>query len=462
MEVRANATLMIVGKLQRQADRYTVIDERIVNPPGPSSPTETSPGGWANVGQLYELKSFADGGRSILAVAERQGTNADVIKINLATGRTTQLTHNADWDEDGAISPDGKLYELATWRTRHRLDAFGWIPELPPFTSFPLAAAGAVQYVSTWPGFQCDLSPWLLPAGGDAGGSLIGQPLNTYAGEETAGNNLIGQQMWSPDSTEVLIHEKLRTRPPADANTTVQQAGLSPSRILVDRIARRPTRPVPIVSSTVRDWAPTPAAYHDPFAAGVNVTIDGSGGGTAHLVVTGNVIGGGTWAVTFNRYSADGRTFLNGTQSVTFGATVLPLHVDAAVTVSGQHTGSLNANLTFDNGAQPVPTHSGTYTAVYDGKTAPALPNVGPCYGTLPRPSRLRLSLKRSGRSVQATVTANVDGDVRPVQGATVSDGRESVPTDVGGRAVLRRIHGRRARVTATAGQTFLSATRIS
>ena len=462
MEVIPTATLMVVGKLQREADKYRMVEQRIVNPTGPSSPTDTRPEGWANSGQLYELKAFTPDGKSALVVGEPD-SNVDVLKINLATGETTRITAGPDWDEDGAISPDNQLYATASWRTRHRLEAFSAIPELPPFVTFPQAAVIAAHYVSTFDGFQCDLSPWLLPASGDAGGKLIGQPLNTYAlgSNLTAGNNLIGQNMWSSDSTEVLIQEKLRTRPSTDFNAGIQQVGLAPNRILVDRIARKPTKPVPIVSSDVGAWAPTPADYVDPYAGGVDVTINGPGGGTAHLVVTGTVVTGGTWKVTFDHYSSDGKTFLDGTQDVTFGASVTPLDIDAAITVSGEHTGSLNADIRFDNSTKPNPTHSGTFTAVYDGKTAPLLPEVGSCYPDLPQKNQLRLKAKADGSSkgskqqVTATVQAKIETDKRPVQGATVKIGGARAETNAKGKAeLLVGGHGKR-KVVAKAGPTF-------
>jgi hypothetical protein len=66
-----------------------------------------------------------------------------------------------------------------------------------------------IYYVSSRPGFACDLQPWLLPATGDRSGALVGQPLNPYGGGQTiAGNDLEGQQVWSPDSTRVR-HEQL-------------------------------------------------------------------------------------------------------------------------------------------------------------------------------------------------------------------------------------------------------------
>jgi hypothetical protein len=450
MDVRPDATVMIVGRLQREAGGYLVADERVVNPGGPTSLTDTDPLRWANGGQLYELKSFADGGRSILVVGEPQG-DPDVTKIDLLTGRRTQLTSNRDWDEDGAISPDGSLYALYSSRTRSRVEALGWIPQLPPFFELPLAAAYAI-YGSTWQAFQCDLSPWLLGSQGDAGGKLIGQPLNTYGGDLTAGDLLSGQQMWSPDSTEVLLQETLRKRPPPGSNSAVAQIGLTPNRVLIARIGRTHGRRQPVLSSTVGPWAPTPAAYAGTIGAGTTVTLRGRGGGAVTLRFSGN-LGQGSWSAAFQAYSPDGRTFLNGSES-TAGSATGTLRVTAAITVSGANTGRLSADLVIANGQTP-PQLSGYYRASYDERTAPPIARAGPCYSRLPRNSPLIVGARVRGAQLVVTVSADVYGDQRPVSGAVVTVGQAQARTNRNGTAGFRRPAAGRTRIVATAGDTF-------
>jgi len=459
MDLRLDGTVMIVGRLTRLDDRYKVVDQRAVNPPGPASLTDTDAAGWAINNQLYELKSFADGGASIIAVGGPQN-NVDALKINLASGKVTRLTRNLDWDEDGAISPDGKVYTLYSWRTRHRLDAFAWIPQLESFAEMPAFAALAPHYVSTWVGFQCDLSPWLLDSSGDHGGTLLGQPLNVYPEKNlTPGNNLSGNQFWSPDSTSVLLQERLRTRPPADSSEHVGQKGLVPNRVMIARIDRKAGKKIPIVSSDVGSWAPTPNAYVPTTGANVSVTVNGKGGGTADIAYSGN-LSGGSWSVEYNHYSQDGKTFLDGPYAVTGKNSGSYWTIDADVKVTGQHTGSLKADLIVNNGAQPLPAQSGSYAAVYDGKRSPALPKLGACYDKLPQKSRLaaRTKIRRRGRIsvVTVTVTADVYGDRRPVQSAMVKLGGRRVRTNSRGKARLK-LRGRGSRkLVVTAGDTFV------
>jgi hypothetical protein len=132
-------------------------------------------------------------------------------------------------------------------------------------------------------------------------------------------------------------------------------------------------------------------------------------------------------------------------------------HIVAAIQVSGEHTGSLDIDMTFDNTTHPVPTHTGAYTATYDGQVAPTLPDVGPCYSKLPRANPLMLEVEHSGHSDIVTVSAEIEGDHRPVQGAEVSNGHQSVTTDANGRAVLRA-PSKGEDLVATAGYTFVPA----
>ncbi|HET6505153.1 MAG TPA: hypothetical protein VFG42_00060 [Baekduia sp.] len=456
-EIRLDGTVMVVAKLKRAADRYVATDQRVVNPAGPTSPADTDPQAWENASQLYELKSFADNGRSILALAER-GLNTDVLKIDLATGRTTRFTGNPDWDEDGAISPDGALDVLYSWRTRHRLDALGTIPQLRGFDAMGMAAAVAPYYVSTWTGFQCDLSPWLLPGGGDANGTLIGQPLNTYGNGLTPGNNLSGQQFWSPDSTSVLLQERTTTRPPKGVNEHVAQKGLTPQRVLVAHIRRPAAKARRAATTVVGAWAPAPTAYHGTTASNQTVVLPGRGGGTATLSYQGT-LADGAWSTTYAGYSEDGRTFLDGSLGASRTSAGV-WRIVGTVTVRGEHTGRLAADLTIGpaDAATGLPTKAGGVTTTYDGRTAAPLPALAACPSRLPRRSPVAVTARRGGGgSVRVTVTATIAGERRPVAGATVRLRGRRATTGAAGTATLRGAArgGAAGTVTVDAGDTF-------
>ena len=89
---RPDGLVMMIAALQREATKYKLVDYHVVNPSGPRSPLDPDPDGWANGGSLEEFKSFADGGRSAIILADPSGLVPQQEKIDLATGKMTQLT----------------------------------------------------------------------------------------------------------------------------------------------------------------------------------------------------------------------------------------------------------------------------------------------------------------------------------------------------------------------------------
>ncbi len=464
--VRLDALIMMVSELQKTATGYAAINHRVVNPPGPTGPGDSNVEGYANAGQLFEFKSFVDGGASALVIGEPVDGNADTLKLDLATGQLTRLTSDIDWDEDGAISPDGQNLLVASWRTMHRLEAFGQMPLGKPFFDYPLGAAVAIYYVSSFEGFQCDLQPWLLPADGDRNATLRGQQFAPYKGGDiVTGNNLGALSFWSPDSTRVLIQERRTEKPAADANTATKQKGYSPNRLLIARIDREPS-PIPAaVTTRVGDWAETPADFDGIFFTPSSAVITGKSAGQISVTYAGNVAAGNYVAV-YDGYSEDGENFLDGTVVATGGPTAAINYAvdlsssDAAGAVTGSTSGALQfmARQPAPPAGEPPSTKSGNLTSSYKGATAAPLPDVGPCPDSLPKPSPLRVLAVRNGNQVQVSVTADVYGDVRPVRHALVSLGAQQVKTDDLGKALLTASSTSPSVVTATAGDTFLPA----
>lgn len=462
---RPDALVMMVSDLQRTDSGYAIANPRVINPPGPSGPTDTSVEGWSNGGQLYEFKSFADGGASAIVVGEPSDGNADALKINLATGAITRLTANMDWDEDGAESPDNRHYVVASWRTMQRLESLGVMPLARPFFDYPLGAAIAIYYVSSFPGFQCDLQPWLLPAGGDKGGTLVGQPLAPYKGGDIiAGNNLSGLSFWSPDSTRVLIQERLKTPVEASANDAHKQKGHSPNRLLIARINRKPTAPAAVVRTEVGAWAPGIADFTGSYMLPHLAFITGKAAGFVTVIYGGNVAVG-AFDATYVNYSEDGENFLNGTQIVG-GSVLAGISLTSSLTSSdaqGNRTGGVSGSLLFVP-KQPAPPAGeppmmkfGSLASDYKGRTAAALPEVGACHDSLPTAPALILRSSSSASKLIVTVTADIHGDVRPVRGATVTVGDRQQTTDDSGNAVFARSLSEPIMIRAAAGDTFES-----
>jgi len=467
---RPDGLVMLIGRLVREPTEYKLVDDRVVNPSGPSTPTDTNPAGWANGGSLDEFKSFADGGRDAIILAEPTGIPEEE-EINLATGHVTQLTGYDDWTEDGAISPDDSSLLSESWRTEHRFTALGLMPLNQPFIALgdPLLS---IYYVSSPQGFACDLQPWLLPAAGDDDGALVGQPLNPYGGGiSIPANNLDGQQVWSPDSTRVLLQGRLLKKAPSGSNFYEVQKGPAPSELIIAHILRAPTKPIEPVTTVVGSWAPTPQTYKSSFDMPGTHVVDGHRSGTATITIDGTVLGG-NFAVVYHDYSNDGKYFLNGSETINgsyFGSVTTVADL-IATDADGKQVGYLKENLTFTQ-ITPAPpatedgiSKSGTISSAWLGRTASGLPTVGACPSTMPRASKLALrwSTRRRGDAyvLTAHISSDVYGERRPVEGATVSFGRHSATTTGTGIAVLRlpAAAGRRltGKLSVTAGNTFL------
>ena len=469
---RPDGLVMMIAKLVREPTEYKLVDYGVVNPTGPSGPTDTDPVGWANGGSLDELKSFADGGRDVIVLAEPNGIPEEE-EVNLATGHVTQLTGYDDWTEDGEISPDGSSLLSESWRTEHRLTALGLMPLNQPFIALadPLLS---IYYVSSPQGFACDLQPWLLPASGDDDGALVGQPLNPYGGGlSIPANNLDGQQVWSPDSTRVLLQGRLLESAPRGSNFYEVQKGPAPSELIVAHLLRPPSRPIRPVTTVVGNWAPTPQAYRSSFDIPGTHAVDGLRSGTAQITIDGNLVGG-DFAVAYHDYSNDGKYFLNGTETISGGVeTTTATAVDLIATnAAGQQVGYLKGDYSFSQitpappATQPGVSKSGTISAQWLGQTASGLPTVAACPSTMPRESPLALKpLVRYAHGVAivtARVSADVYGETRSVQGATITiDGRDASTTANGIARLRIPIRTGRlvsTRIAARAGNTFIPA----
>jgi hypothetical protein len=472
-KTRLDGLLMIVGRLDQQGDKYVVAEPRVVNPRGIESANDVRAEDWARAAAFYELKSFDDGGDKILAFSNAHGI-PEQIEVDLASGEVTPLATYPDWNEDGAISPDGSMLLTASWRTMDRLTPLAILPSpAKPSPVVPTFGPVGKYYVSSRPGFACDLQPWLLPAGGDRGGTLVGQPLNPYDGGDTIGaNNLSGQQVWSPDSRRVLLQPRSLGVPSTDARRYELQKGPAPNELVVAHLRRAPANPQRVVDTKVGAWAPTPATYRSAYDQPGDHVVDGARSGKVTFTIAPNVAGG-TSAARYEHYSDDGTWFIDGTVEQV-GSVVTETHTTADLTVtdqSGAVVGAMDADLTF-TARQPAPPagepqtiKAGGVTTSWQGQTVTGLVDLGPCTDRLPRPSPLtvRATSSSSGKQVIVTahVTSDIDGDRRPVEGARVTTGSVHGRTNANGDAhlVVRRARrGSTIDLDVDAGDTFLAA----
>ncbi|MBY9078341.1 hypothetical protein KIH86_02765 [Paenibacillus sp. HN-1] len=469
--VRPDGLIMLVCKLERTDEKYVATEYRVVNPPGPKGPDDTNPEGWANSGTLSEFKSFADGGASMLFVTETAGGNIDQFKMNFATGEITRLTYDDDWDEDGAIAPDGSSIVCASWRTMHRLDALSLFPLTQTFMNLFVGSAIAIHYVSSQAGFACDLQPWLLSAEGDTERKLMGQPLAPYTGGKIfTANNIAGLPFWSPDSTKILLQERMFEQPAPGANDYVLQKGPAPNRLLLASIDRPAADPMPTVVTEIGDWALTPGEYRGSTDFQGTHTLYGLEGGMVTLTIDGSLING-RFQAEYSAFSNDGIYFLNGTEIVEGSASRKMIWTqDLTATDSyGKNMGGVKGQLTFTmkekvEAGQPPSILTGTISSSWNGTTRSGLPGLGENPASLPKASPLALRIETiedcNELIITAYVTANVYGDIRPVEGAKITINGQTGKTGNDGRVQIRALAspGQSISVIAEAGDTFIPA----
>ncbi len=443
---------MMIGTLKRAGDGYTVNNPRVINPAGPTSVTDGNADAWSNAAALYEFKTFTHGGADATYVESGGPSllNADVWSVNLATGRRTRLTANPDYDEDNAVSPDGKLLALWSNRTMHLTDWYSGLLPLRDFIDTP--AALTVLPVSS-SNKRCHGPIWILPSGGDHGGDLSGQPIVDYRTRHVfVTNNLTGWPQWSPGGTMLAL------------NTTNNRAGSGyPAHarfLLVAHFAAlKSTQPLKTVSSEPGSWAQSPTDYHTVFGFTGTRTFTGAGGGTVTVVYDplAGVLGG-QWSETYVKYSEDGRDFVTGTVSIDeTGPGVGSYSSD--LTMIGRDTGS--DHVEFDPAAG---VEQGTST--YDGHTVsgPSAEQAaeGACPAIQPKEPRLHAALTNLGRDTYrikvtskiASVGANEGSvDTSPVFHASLSLPNATAYTNHDGVATVTVRH--RARLEITAGDTL-------
>ena len=462
-DIRTDAAeLMTIATLTRGTTSYTASDAHVLNPVGPTGLTDTDTDAWSDAAALFEFKSFGDGGAygTYVQVGGEASLNPDVWKVDFATGVRTRLTAQADWDEDDAPSPDGRSILVESDRTMHRVDEFGGLVPFRGFIDAPKVAIAAGYFVDSAAARQCDLQPWLYPAAGDEGGNLMGEPIQPYTGGDVhAANNVSGFPQWSPDGTEIALN--------TESYTTNASA---PYLLVAHLVSRKPTTPLPVVSSEPGAWAPAPADYHGTIDTDGAVVLNGKAAGTA-TVVYANLAGvvGGSDTVSYDNYSDDGIDTVNGTDSIDYPTINSgPIVLATNLTLTGRDSGTVTTQLVFTGSSAGQPMVTGTTTATLNGYTVTGPPVVPQdCPDSLPKPPPLALTTTLSGTSLLAHVTASVKGaglaenqtDTRPVTDATVTVDGVTATTDDAGDAVLRvaGLTGTQT-VTATAGDTLVPA----
>lgn len=457
--------VMILAKLERQDDKYATSDGRVLNPAGPTSPTDQNTKAWSDSSALFESKTFVDGGRAVtyVQVGGEAGGNPDIWKVDLKTGKRTRITSNPDWQEDHGNSPDGTRDVISIDSSNaHFLDYLSLMPYRSFFNAWEIAPVAQISVGGAFRRVCAPFSPRLNPASGDQGGKLIGQILQPYKGGDIRpSGNYQGPGMWKPDGTAVALSTQSFTN-----------LGGAPYLEIARFPARKPTKPLPIVSSAPGSWAPTHADYHGALGANLDVTLPGLHSGTVTIHYAQNFLTAVDNTATYENYSDDGKTFINGTDQVKrTGSSSLggSTQVISHLVMSGAHTGSLDRDITYITGNPGVIT--GSTVATYDGVTHDTLETQPDRCDSIKKrlPRAVKLKTKATpgkGNKVSVKVSAAFEGagmdeqqlDRRPVMGAIVTAGRTKAVTNKSGVAVFKPKTGT-TKIQVNGGASFLPAT---
>ena len=357
VHVRQDGLLIpVFGGLVRETDpdTYSVDDPRALagfRPTftGPSDALELAEGNWG------EGKGFSDGGASVVYYTTIDSLNYDSVKLDLETGEITRLTSDPEYDEDVHISPDGQWVVTASFRNYERMSVFSLVPR-PPIIDAALRGPIALLRNENERRFF-DL--WLVPFGRADDDAEIAQQILDDDEVNELSFNTRGQGRWSGDGTQFVFVEE-------DARA------LGTARLkLATFTSRQPATPVPIVASPEPTWAPPLSDVLSPSEIALG-TLQGPASGRAEvdfdlqLAPLSGMVG---IEITYVDYSADGCSFLNGTEAVTVDVVAYTWTADLEVT--GCHVGSLVADV---EGIAFPASATGTIVAEYDGDRREGLP----------------------------------------------------------------------------------------
>ncbi|WP_163889704.1 Ig-like domain-containing protein [Mycolicibacterium hippocampi] len=420
---------MSIAKLVPTDGGYELVEQRVFSPQWYEDTNYAVD--FANATRFYEGASWNAGGRYLKYQTTSDGLNYDIYLLDTATGERRQLTTDLDYNESGAMSPDGMSMYFSSARGLDRMDVFTALvrPSLLDVVAFP-----QIGRVSLWNNRRSMNEPWLmnLEAGQQVGG-YSGQPIIIDPDWTIRGWS------WFPDSTRALINEQQRP------DTVTAGAPDTPWRISIisfpSRTATTPLPPVHQDPEAIATWSVPVKDYKPMIGRTETRVLKGTHSGTATLRYSG-IFALGTYSVTYKDYSDDGKTFINGTEKVKIKNPMGNSVWSADLTSTGERTGYLTGKINIGKSNE----FSGEVSSEINGVTYSGIPTQtdSPVIG------QPQLAISSSGDRVQVTATVAEDGQPRPVRGVAVTVGSVTTTTDEQGYAQIALSPG--DTITAVAG----------
>lgn len=346
--VTTRGYIVLVSELTRvsdeKGDRYELRNGKVVA----SSPNEADVANFRpKIDGAGEVKSFADGGKSLINLALFEGNNYDLAKIDLTNGSVTRLTKHFSYDEGTYPSPDGNWVIFQTHRHTTRMDAFGLIPR-PLIAGLPQAAGVSMQRNAEFEKGNYKATRFYGLTMVDKYGDRARLAEEGYTGinlmtdkEDSKLYNHLGNFAWHPSSTRGFFWEQ---KDPGK----VKSGELSGRLRFIKFTSRKPTKPLPVVfpdlkwATDLKDFKWTTSNYPDQ---GI---LKGKVSGYAEISTlkpTQGSAGEPRRVIKYVDFTDDGEYILNGTESTSLrlGGYEIPVSWEADIKVSGKHTGYLLA-----------------------------------------------------------------------------------------------------------------------
>lgn len=345
--VTTKGYIVLVSELVRvsddKGDRYELQNAKVVA----SSPNEADFAAFRpKIDAGGEVKSFADGGKSLINLALFESNNYDLGKIDLFTGEVTRLTKHFSYDEGTYPSPDGNWVIFQTHRHTTRMDAFGLIPR-PLIAGMPQAAGVSMQRNAEYEGTPKARRFYGLTMV-DKYGDRSRLPEDGYTGVNlmTAKDNVtlynhLGNFAWHPSGTHGIFWEQKDPKTVKDGERTGRLRMLTFT-------SRKPTKPLTSVTPEIKwavnlqDFKWTTTTYPKQG------TLKGYVSGYADISTVKSATDSSAEprrVISYHDFTDDGIYILNGTESSTLrtGGYDKPVYWDADIKVSGKQTGFLKA-----------------------------------------------------------------------------------------------------------------------
>jgi hypothetical protein len=413
---------MSIANLVATEKGYTLKEQRIFSPQWDEGTDYALD--FANATRFYEGASWHAGGRYLKYQTTTTGLNYDIYLLDTLTGERRQLTSDLDYNESGDVSPDGNWVYYSSARGLDRMDVFTALqrPSLLDSAAFP-----QIGRVSLWNNRRSMNEPWMMDLS-------AGQQLGGYAGQPIVVDPdwTIRGWSWFPDSTRAVINEQQRP------DGATPGAPDTPWRIsIISFPSRTPTaalEPVHQDPAAIATWSVPVKDYHPMMGRQVGSReLKGAYSGTATLRY-GGIFAWGKYSVTYENYSDDGKTFINGTEKVTVFNPMGNSVWQADLTSTGERTGYLAGTIKVGKSNA----FSGEVTSEINGVTYSGVPT----QAELPAITQPQLAISVAGDSVRVTASVAEDGQPRPVRGATVTVGGVTTTTDENGYAHVAFVPG--------------------